>query len=171
MKQNNNDNIMAVIDAERENLFRMACYRIGNIDDSADIVQETLLKVWRRKDFINIRDVKKYLYRGVLNACVSYINRSEHGKFVPLSNDIVSDESENKSFFVEYQQITVLLENIPQEQREVILLRTISGKSFQEIAEIQNLTIPTVKSRFRYGIEKIRKIIYKQFKDSQDNEV
>ena len=59
----------------------------------------------------------------------------------------------------EYNTITATLQQIPPEQRDVIMLRTIGNKSFAEIAVIVGTPVATVKSRFRYGIEKIRKTL------------
>lgn len=48
---------------------------------------------------------------------------------------------------------------IPEEQAEVIRLRTIGGLQFGDIAQMTGLPESTVKSRFKYGIEKVRKLL------------
>ena len=58
---------------------------------------------------------------------------------------------------VEYRRIARLLTEIPDEQVEVIRLRIYGDNSFAEVAEILSLPLPTVKSRFLYGQEKLRK--------------
>ena len=57
----------------------------------------------------------------------------------------------------EYRHIASLLTEIPDEQAEVIRLRIYGDNSFAEIAEILSIPLPTVKSRFLYGLEKLRK--------------
>ena len=57
----------------------------------------------------------------------------------------------------EYRRICQLLETIPDEQAEVIRLRFYGEKSFKEIADIIGVNLSTVKSRFMYGLEKIRR--------------
>jgi RNA polymerase sigma-70 factor (ECF subfamily) len=57
----------------------------------------------------------------------------------------------------DYQRIAKLLVEIPEEQAEVIRLRIYGNNSFADVAEILSLPLPTVKSRFLYGLEKIRK--------------
>ena len=56
----------------------------------------------------------------------------------------------------EFQRIQYLLNSIPEEQAEVIRLRTIDDMSFVEIAELLKLPVTTIKSRFLYGISKLR---------------
>ena len=53
--------------------------------------------------------------------------------------------------------IVKLLDEIPEEQAEVIRLRIYGDNSFAEVADILSVPLPTVKSRFLYGLEKIRK--------------
>lgn len=78
-------------------------------------------------------------------------------KIVPIENvkDICSPETEN--FEQEYRRINTLLHSIPVEQAEVIRMRIHGDRSFVEIADILEIPVTTVKSRFLYGIEKIKK--------------
>jgi RNA polymerase sigma-70 factor (ECF subfamily) len=48
---------------------------------------------------------------------------------------------------------------LPEEQREVFLLREYEGVSFAEIAEVTGAPIPTVKSRMRYALEALRRAL------------
>lgn len=59
----------------------------------------------------------------------------------------------------EYERIAGLLATLPEEQAEVIRLKTADSLTFARIAEITGSTEATVKSRFRYGIGKLRKLI------------
>ena len=68
-------------------------------------------------------------------------------------------EEEPQNFEQEFNKINRLLSEIPEEQAEVIRLRIYSDLSFQEIAESVQIPLATAKSRFLYGITKIRKEI------------
>ncbi len=54
------------------------------------------------------------------------------------------------------EQLRCHLANLPNEQREVLLLHVKGGLKFREIAQLQQATISTVQARYRYGIEKLR---------------
>jgi RNA polymerase sigma-70 factor (ECF subfamily) len=56
----------------------------------------------------------------------------------------------------EFRRINSLLSSIPEEQAEVIRLRVIDEMSFVEIAEIMKAPVTTIKSRFTYGIIKLK---------------
>ena len=64
--------------------------------------------------------------------------------------------SEDDDFEQEYRRINQLLDTLPEEQAETIRLRYYGDKSFREIADIFGVALPTAKSRFRYGMEKIK---------------
>ena len=56
----------------------------------------------------------------------------------------------------DYARVTMVLATLPDEQAEVIRLRIYAEKSFVEIAAILALPLSTVKSRFIYGLKKMR---------------
>lgn len=78
----------------------------------------------------------------------------------PLEQAIHLCDEQPDDFEQEFRKITTLLAAIPDEQAEVIRLRIHGDNSFTDIAAILELPVSTVKSRFQYGIEKIRKGIY-----------
>ena len=148
-----------LIAAERPWLLQYACYRLGSQADAEDAVQDTLASFHQRKqeeDF-TINNLTAYLFRSLSNRCVSYQRENNHLHLIPLDcqTDPVDIESEN--FEQEYQRISQLLAEIPDEQAEVIRLRYYGDKTFKEIAQILDEPITTVKSRFVYGLEKIKR--------------
>jgi RNA polymerase sigma-70 factor (ECF subfamily) len=54
------------------------------------------------------------------------------------------------------QRLLILLDNLPETQREIFLLREEGGLSLLEIAEITGVTAETAKSRLRYALAKLR---------------
>ena len=54
------------------------------------------------------------------------------------------------------KQANALLARLPEEQREVIMLKVYAGLTFKEIAETLELSANTVASRYRYAIERLR---------------
>ena len=148
-----------IMQEERDSLFRLACYKTGNADDAADIVQDVFLKIWDM-DSVSVRDVKRYLYKSVFNACISYKRVRQDVVYTDFDGLDFLEEQPDDGFEEECRRISMLLKMIPPEQAEVISLRTIGGKSFDEIASLLGVNVSTVKSRFRYGIDKIQKKIY-----------
>jgi RNA polymerase sigma-70 factor (ECF subfamily) len=63
------------------------------------------------------------------------------------------------------EQIGQALKQLPYEQCEVVILHLQSGLTFQAIAEGLNLSINTVQSRYRYGLEKLRSLLKGELKN------
>ena len=154
-----NPELEQLMEAERPRLLQYACYRLGNRDDAEDALQDVFISLHQRlrESGRDVYNLTSYLYRSLANLCVSRQRRSEHVSFVTLDGQVELSDSVQEDFEQEFRRISRLLAKIPEEQAEVIRLRFYGDKSFREIAEILDLPITTVKSRFQYGIDKIRR--------------
>jgi RNA polymerase sigma-70 factor (ECF subfamily) len=145
---------------EQPHLMRYACYRLGDTDDAKDVLQDVFLKITARlsdEKSVEVRDWRNYIFRVLSNLCSSRLTALGKLRTIPLDArlDIADLPTENDES--DYQRIAKLLVEIPEEQAEVIRLRIYGNNSFADVAEILSLPLPTVKSRFLYGLEKIRK--------------
>ena len=154
--------------AERQGMLQYACYRLGNLDDAEDVVQDVFVRFCQLqseggteiKNRLHLNEVKNpsaYLFRMLANLCTS--RQREAGRFatVPLTGQPEPANPQPEDFEWEYRHINQLLLDIPEEQTEIIRLRFYGDKSFREIADILGLPLTTVKSRFAYGMEKVRR--------------
>lgn len=155
------DELADVFTAERPRLLRYACYRLGDEEDAKDVLQEAFLKMHTRisdADNLQIKDLRSYLFRTLSNVCAKWQSSSSRLTTIPLDMKAdIADTSADTKKEEDYGRIVRLLTEIPEEQAEVIRLRIYGDNSFCEVAEILSLPLPTVKSRFLYGLEKIRK--------------
>ncbi len=156
-----------VISEFQDQLFRFAFFRIGSLADSQDIVQDVFVKFYRtQKHSSNIHNIKHYLFRSISNACKDYQKKVKKHFFEPLekTNDSTFLQEKDASYHLllteEYQRIEKLLQHIPDEQAETIRLRVVDDLSFIEIADLLALPVTTVKSRFKYGIDKLKIVFH-----------
>ena len=70
---------------------------------------------------------------------------------------IAEDSEADKEIRDEYERINRLLQTIPAEQAEIVRLHCTDGLTFRQIAQVLEIPEATVKSRYRYAIDKIRK--------------
>lgn len=85
--------------------------------------------------------------------------KRRHTGTLPLESVGVADETGTEEEWMhEYVRIGSMLEGLPARQAEVVRMRCVDGLRFAEIADMLGVSLPTVKSRFRYGIEKMRTI-------------
>ena len=145
---------------EQPNLMRYACYRLGDADDAKDALQDAYLKVCSKlssEKNNEVKDLRSYTFRTLSNICTLRLSQSSRQRMIPLDARLDRAELPTESNEADYQRIAQLLAEIPEEQAEVIRLRIYGNNSFADVAEILSLPLPTVKSRFLYGLEKIRR--------------
>lgn len=154
----------AIIEEHQEQLFRFAYYRTGSVEEAQDVVQNIFVRLLEKK--VNLEEVdnlKAYLFRAVANGCTDVFRRRgrestviDSGELLLESDSQTSQGIEQQEYEQEQQRIESLLRELPGPQSEVIRLRTVVGLTFVEIAKVLEIPETTAKSRFKYGIDKLR---------------
>lgn len=157
--------IFEILDAEKERLFQYASYRLRNIRDVEDALQNIYVRALSAPGrFGRIENKKAYLYRMLCNECTNLLREDTKTASVDIDSfaalELESLQPEN--FEEEFVMINRLLGMLPAEQSETIRLKLHSNLSFQEIADVMEVPLPTAKARYRYGIEKIRNGLKKE---------
>lgn len=131
-------------------LRRYAMALVRNAEDADDLVQETLARaIAHLRGGREIRNVKGYLFSILHNLRIS-----EAQKNGPLNNGVPVDEvadqlpvASNQDDHMELQALVAALDELPKEQREVLLLTCLEGFQYRETAAILGVPIGTVMSR------------------------
>lgn len=155
--------VEAAFTAELKSLYRYACYRLGRREEAQDVIQELYLKL-HRQHLHEVRSARCYLYRALSNSCTQLLRERRRIEYVDVTSlrDLHTEDMTPSDFDEEQALITRLLATLPDEQSEVIRLHLHGECTFTEIAEILDIPLPTAKSRYRYGIEHLRKELQKQ---------
>jgi RNA polymerase sigma-70 factor, ECF subfamily len=156
------------IEKHQNKLVHHAFFRVGIKQEAEDIVQNVIVKMYlEREKFININNSLAYVFKMVSNSCLDYHrkNKKTQIELVDDYSEVLNEQMNDKLPMVieeEYEKINNILSMIPNEQSEVIRFKILDELSFVEIAKIYEIPVTTVKSRFKYGIEKLKKMILKQ---------
>ena len=109
------------------------------------------------------RNLRGYLMRCVANRAKNLIKRQQLQPVHPIEERANADEQdcpENRLIVSEESmRIFKVMTKLPAEQREVVSLHIHGQMKFREIAEQLDVSINTVQSRYRYGIEKLRSLL------------
>ena len=149
-----------LVTAYEKNVYNLALRMVGDPEDAADMTQETFIKAYRSlSSFRGDSKFSSWLYRIASNVCLDFLrSRSRHPQ-VSLSS---SDEDGRTAFELpdmsrnpEEQLMKKLsmeavrrgLEQLPEQQRQILVLRELGGLSYAELARILGLEEGTVKSR------------------------
>lgn len=137
-----------------------------------DIFQDTFLKVIQSVKAGRYSDNGKFLswvMRIAHNLIIDHFRRLK--QINTISNDNYESDLFNSKSLAEdnvedniikkqiHKDVRNIINNLPDDQREVIILRHYSGLSFKEIAEITGVSINTALGRMRYALINMRKIM------------
>lgn len=162
-----------LLDAYLDRIVRYAFRRLGSLQDAEDVAQETFTRAYGdcMQQGKVLEHAGAYLYRIAGNLCIDHLRKR---KFAASSIDDVGEltdgarrPDEEAGAQDEIRRIEDLLRRIPRKQAEVVRLRVFDDLSLSEIAGIVGCSLATVKSRLRYGIEKLRPIVLQEWEVSK----
>ena len=149
--------INGIIEDNLDYLVRFAYYRTSNRSVAEDIVYDAILKFLERKpENIRPESVRTYLFRIVHNLCH---DRSRTGirNLVSLEGLEIADTSSEIFDLEDADKINVCLDGLPTREAEVIRMNVVDNLSFVEISAILAIPQSTAKSRYKSGMDKLRK--------------
>ena len=163
--------IEVLIERYKSKVYSYILLNVKNPTIADDIFQDTFLKVMsslRSRSYSEEGKFLPWVMRIAHNLVIDYfrydknngLTSSDENEFVLNSTSLVDSTIEDR--LVDEQILTdvkKLLEYLPPEQKEVIMLRHYGGMSFKEIADVTNVSINTALGRMRYAIMNLRRIV------------
>ena len=138
--------------------YRFARWLSRSPGDADDVVQEAILRAFRGFDALRGSDVKAWLLTIVKNCHLTALKQQQRRGFVPLPEEhdvqdgqaMIATTPDPESTSVrrdEKRTLDRLMSALPEEHREVLVLREIEEMDYREIAAVTNVPIGTVMSR------------------------
>ena len=168
----NEDSINVLLNRHRKRILDYICMMVKNRDVADDIFQETLIKVVRFVQEGRYTENGKFLswvLRIAHNQVIDYFRQKKQRNNVSegdagydiLNNQKFSDHTVEEKLITNQIETDVrkLIDFLPPEQKEVVLMRYYMGLSFKEIAEQTDVSINTALGRMRYALINLRKLI------------
>lgn len=167
----------AIVSRYKNPLFNFVFRFLGDRDATSDVVQETFIKVYRNKDsYKTFAKFSTWIYTIAGNLAKTELQRRKRKNQVsinswgedeetmdlpdggPLPDRLVDSGIKNK-------MIQEALLKLPEVYREMIILRDIQEMSYEEIAEMMDISIGTVKSRINRGRAQLQDLLRDIFKE------
>lgn len=161
-----------LVDRHKNKVFAYISLYIRDQALAEDIFQDTFLKVIQSVKSGKYSDNGKFLswvMRIAHNLIIDHFRRIK--QMNTISNDNYESDLFNSKRFAEdnveddmikkqiHQDVRKMISHLPDDQREVVILRHYAGLSFREIADITNVSINTALGRMRYALINMRKLI------------
>jgi RNA polymerase sigma-70 factor (ECF subfamily) len=150
-------------------IYALAYRVIGREEDARDVAQETFLRAFRAlSGFKGQAKFSSWLYRIALNLCRDWIRRERRAPVsqAPEGVDLIelageAEPSESVEDLVSRKElgraVAKIMANLPEEQRTAIILKEYHGLTFQEIADLLDCPLSTVKTRLYQGLTVLRR--------------
>ena len=149
----------------QQGLVYFANQYLKNEDESIEIVNDSFMAIWERRESLKLDDsVKAYLYTTVRNKCLNTIKRVNPeqyshdvstislGSAITVQHDMEAEETAEK--------LNKAIEKLPPRCKEVFLLSRKEGLSYKQIAQALDLTVKTVENQIGIALKQLKIAIY-----------
>ncbi len=164
LQNGNIESLGVLFDRHRGLVYRTALAITGDAEAAADLLQEVFLRLHRFAHHVDCeRPLEPWLYRMTTNLSYTWVKR--HNRLLRPLEDvadlIIGNRKDSPAVRTEmnesWRQIQQALSSLPLSHRGVVVLYYIDDLSIQEISEILDIPVGTVKSRLHYSRQALRK--------------
>jgi len=155
-------------------LFAFLQAALSSKQDAEDVLQTVFVQIVRKRQHLAAaRCLDAYVYQMARNEATSFLRRRRRKRRLEgnAQRDVsrgetpsdappwlVAAEPDDRSHETA-EVLQAALTRLPPLQREIVVLKTYQDKTFREIAEMLEVSLNTVASRYRYGLEKLRALL------------
>lgn len=156
----------SLYDRYRHMVYRITLGITGDPDAANDLSQDVFLRLYRYADHVDpSRPLEPWLYRMSTNLAYTWVKRNR--RWLQPLEDLVdwlsagsgNTPHEHAEKNEDWEQVQKALQNLPLQQRVVVVLYYLSDLSVIEISEVLEIPTGTVKSRLHYGRLGLKKIL------------
>jgi len=143
--------LIKILDPFKNKMFRYAFSIIGNRFEAEDIVQEAVIKIWKKKDkFAEISNKEAWAVTIVRNLAIDKLRARKKKQTSDIDEYFhISDKGPTPDKTLEQKEavrkVAEIMDTLQDTQKEIITLRDIEGYTYQEIADIMELKVDQVK--------------------------
>ena len=169
-KRGSSDALCRIYKKYKDNLLRLASAFLNDTSAAEDIVHDCFVSFAQSTEKLKLNgSLKSYLATCVVNRVrnANIARQRQETTGLNEAESAVSNSKRPEQWIIDSEQLRQLndaLAQLPHQQREVIILHLQGAMKFKAIAESQSVSINTVQSRYRYGLDKLRSILDSEVK-------
>lgn len=133
--------------------YRIAYAYTQNKEDALDVIQEAIYKALKTSENLDVAYIKTWFHRILVNTAIDLIRKNK--KYV-LSNEEANLNEQKYCDTYENIDLKTCLNTLPDEQRIVIILRYFEDLKLQEIADILDENLSTIKNRLYKALKNLK---------------
>ncbi|MEN8204239.1 MAG: sigma-70 family RNA polymerase sigma factor [Bacteroidota bacterium] len=150
-------------------LYRMAFRLMGNREEAEDTVQEVYVKLWGMRDELSkYNSIEALAIRITRNLCLDLLRRRKVNQDA-MKAERLKEESHSVSPAEDLekkekaQMIHALIAALPEPQRSLVHLRHLEGKEYEEISEMVNMNVNTIRVSISRARKQMREMLEKKY--------
>jgi RNA polymerase sigma-70 factor (ECF subfamily) len=163
-----------LVEKYQERLYTMAYGVLRNREDARDVTQDAFIKAYRSlSSFRRESSFYTWLYRIGMNLSIDLTRKRKRRESGGLREDVATRNGQGGIHEIHHQdspqrvierrqlydQIMDAMDQLPEDQKQVILLRELEGMSYREIAEVMDVAEGTIMSRLYYARKKLQQLL------------
>jgi RNA polymerase sigma-70 factor (ECF subfamily) len=167
-KSGDGEGLRGIYEKYKDDLVSIGVALLHNVADAEDILHEVFVGFASGiKEFELYGSLRKYLIKCMVNRIHDrWRSKLYEVREVERGAGLASREKRPEEEAMEAEsaeRMMAALSRLPYQQREVVVLHLLGGMKFREIAGVQEVSVNTAQSRYRYGIEKLKAVLESEF--------
>jgi len=159
------DALCRIYEKYKDDLLKLAVALLNDIPLAEDVLNDTFVSFTKSAGRYRLTgNLKSFLSTCIANHARNVYRQRQRKKTVALDEALQAEANTNGPgesviFAEEYRLLQNAMDKLSYEQRETVILHCCNGLRFRQIAGLQNISVNTAKSRYRYGLSKLRTIL------------
>ena len=164
-KCGSSDALCCIYQKYKNDLLKVATILLNDVGDAEDTVHDVFVSFAQSAEKLKLSgNLKSYLLTCVANRARNKNRANQQRQTVGLdeAEPVISNLKTPEQWSIcseELRRWSDAMGRLPYEQREAVILHLRAGMKFRQIAKSQGISINTVKGRYRYGLDRLRKIL------------
>ena len=148
------DDLEVYLYANQKKIYRFAYSYTHNDADTKDMIQLAMCKAFQKLPTLKQVDyMETWFYRILINTCLDHLRTTKKEAFYPLKEDAFITQMEDIAL---KEQLHTLLLQLDATTRTILILRFFEDRKLDEIADIMEMPLSTVKTRLYKGLATMR---------------
>lgn len=162
LKKEDRSAFRELFDAYYDALILFANHLLNNAEAAEDVVQDCFVDFWISRRFEHLDSgIGKYLFQSVKHAALNDLRgcRRREKRHASLQQEISEEEEATETYNEELEVLYAAIRQLPEERRKIFTLICLEGKKYQEVADMLQISINTVKTQMGRSFQFLRKML------------